>query len=211
MESRRSSLQQLSDEELIRQLRQETDARADECREILFQRLYPKVGSWCLRWTGEREEARDLAQEVILRIHERLHTFQGRSRFTTWSYSVMRSVALNRAKAATRRPQLAEDEESLPEFPAPEVGIEEQAQVNQLLRRLRRAMASDLEPTEAQVLYLHHVQGMTLPAITDLLGLENKSGAKAFVVSGKRKLHRRFRHWLGGDNTGLDRLMGEST
>jgi hypothetical protein len=57
-------------------------------------------------------------------------------------------------------------------------------------------MRRDLEPLEARVLYLHYVDGMTLPAITELLALPNLSGAKAFVVSGRRKLERRFGAWL---------------
>jgi hypothetical protein len=40
---------------------------------------------------------------------------------------------------------------------------------------------------------LHHVDGVTLPAVTKLLALNNRSGAKAFVVSGMRKLRRYFK------------------
>jgi DNA-directed RNA polymerase specialized sigma24 family protein len=56
---------------------------------------------------------------------------------------------------------------------------------------LRSAMA-ELEPLEAKVLYLHFAEGLTLPRITDLLRLENRSGAKAYIVSAMRKLRRRF-------------------
>jgi len=57
-------------------------------------------------------------------------------------------------------------------------------------------MANYLEPLEARVLYLHYVDGMSLPALTEMLWLDNKSGAKAYVVSGGRKLKRRFGRWL---------------
>jgi hypothetical protein len=57
-------------------------------------------------------------------------------------------------------------------------------------------MERDLEPLEAKVLYLHFVDGLTLPAITELLDLQNKSGAKAYIVNGKRKLERKFGRWL---------------
>ena len=78
----------------------------------------------------------------------------------------------------------------------PSRGAEEIAVQKQISRQFRQAMARDLEPLEAKILYLHHVDGMTLPAITELLGLENKSGAKAYIVSGKRKLKRKFGRWL---------------
>jgi DNA-directed RNA polymerase specialized sigma subunit len=59
-----------------------------------------------------------------------------------------------------------------------------------LLQHLKAAMQTDLEPLEGQVLYLHYALGMTLPAITRLLELSNASGAKAFIVNGKRKLRK---------------------
>ena len=40
------------------------------------------------------------------------------------------------------------------------------------------------EPLEARVVYLHHVDGLSLPAITALLDLHNKSGAKAYLEHG---------------------------
>ena len=53
-------------------------------------------------------------------------------------------------------------------------------------------MIGDLDPLEAQVVYLHYVDGLSLPAITELLDCRNKSGAKAYLVGGMRKLRRRF-------------------
>ena len=44
----------------------------------------------------------------------------------------------------------------------------------------------------AQVVYLHYVDGLSLPANTEMLDCRNKSGAKAYLVGGMRKLRRRF-------------------
>jgi DNA-directed RNA polymerase specialized sigma24 family protein len=76
------------------------------------------------------------------------------------------------------------------------------AEKSQIQAALREAMARDLEPLEAKVLYLHYVDGMPLAPITDLLRLENKSGAKAYIVSGRRKLERRFGRWLARQSAG---------
>ena len=88
------------------------------------------------------------------------------------------------------------DHEAMREPEDPRRSADDLAEQKQIAQKFRVAMARDLEPLEAKVLYLHHVDGMTLPAITDLLRLENKSGAKAFIVSGKRKLERQFGKWL---------------
>ena len=188
-------LERLSDEELIERVRR-VPAEADPCLALLYRRYYPKVAAWCLRIGGDRQEAADLAQEVFLRVHERLDGFRGDSRFSTWLYTVTRSVVINRGVAARRRQADPLDEEGAPEPVEPAPGADEMVEKEQILRELRSAMERDLEPLEAKVLYLHYVDGLTLPAITDLLELDNKSGAKAYIVSGGRKLKRRFGRWL---------------
>jgi RNA polymerase sigma-70 factor (ECF subfamily) len=160
------------------------------------------VAGWCLRVSGDREEAADVAQEVFLRVHERLVSFRGDSRFSTWLYTVTRSVAINRGVAARRRRTEALDEEGMPELVEPSPGAEEMAEKGEILAAFRAAMERDLEPLEAKVLYLHFVDGVQLAAITEMLGLQNKSGAKAYIVSGGRKLKRRFGPWLARQSAG---------
>jgi RNA polymerase sigma factor (sigma-70 family) len=197
----RMDLERLSDEELIDRTRRQP-ASADDCLALLYRRYYSKVGAWCLRISGDRQGAADLAQEVFLRVHEKLDSFRGDSRFSTWLYTVTRSVAINRGVAAKRRQADPLDEEGMPEPVEPSPGADEVVEKDQILRELRSAMERDLEPLEAKVLYLHYVDGLTLPAITDLLKLDNKSGAKAYVVSGGRKLKRRFGRWLARQSAG---------
>jgi RNA polymerase sigma-70 factor, ECF subfamily len=55
---------------------------------------------------------------------------------------------------------------------------------------LRQLMQEALDETEAKVMTLHYVDELPLDSITRLLGLENPSGAKAYVVSARRKLQR---------------------
>lgn len=193
-------LESLSDEELIARIRQEPTA-ANPYYDTLYGRYYRKVSYWCLRVCGDRERATDLAQEVFLRVHERLDSFKLESRFSTWLYTVTRRVAINRGKSERLRATAPLDADHMPEPVDPKPGAAELTERKQIALELRRAMQSDLEPLEAKVLYLHFADGMTLPAITELLGLTNKSGAKAYIVSGKRKLQRRFGRWLERQNS----------
>ncbi len=193
-------LDDLSDEQLIARSREAGDgaAGATEALDALFCRYHAKVAGWCLRFCGNREEAADLAQEVFLRVHERLGSFRGESRFSTWLYTVARRVAINRGEAARRR--RAEGLDDLPTEPVdPQPDAETTTGREQVLAAFREAMRDDLEPLEAKVLYLHYVEGMTLPAITELLALDNRSGAKAYIVGGRRKLERRFGQWLASE------------
>lgn len=195
-------LDRLDDEELIARARRAAPGGGDAFLTVLYRRYQPKVAAWCLRICNDREEAADVAQEVFLRVHERLGSFRGDSRFSTWLYTVTRSVAINRGVAARRRQTEALDDESIPEPVEPSPGAEKELEQKEIVAAFRAAMERDLEPLEAKVLYLHFVDGMPLAAITDLLKLDNKSGAKACIVSGGRKLKRRFGKWLARQSAG---------
>ncbi len=180
-----------SDEELIARARREPGL-ADPCFAELYRRYHPKVAAWCLRIAGDREEAADVAQDVFLRIHSRLDSFRGDSRFSTWLYQVTRSVALNRAEYQARRRAKSLDDEDAPEVIDELPAISDDLEVAEIHARLRAAVTDDLEPLESRVLILHYVHGLTLARIGEQLKLTNKSGAKAYIVSALRKLKRGF-------------------
>ena len=113
-----------------------------------------------------------------------------------------RSVAINRGVAARRRETDALDDEGMPEPVEPSPGPDEMVEKGQILAAFRAAMERDLEPLEARVLYLHYVDGVPLAGITEMLKLQNKSGSKALIVSGGRKLKRRFGRWLARQSAG---------
>jgi DNA-directed RNA polymerase specialized sigma24 family protein len=47
----------------------------------LFARHYERMARWCYRFTGDRESAAYLAQNVFLKAHRNLDTFRGISQF----------------------------------------------------------------------------------------------------------------------------------
>jgi RNA polymerase sigma-70 factor, ECF subfamily len=155
--------------------------------ERLFASYYERVARWCLRFTGDRESALDLAQEVFLKAHRNLDSYRGDSQFGTWLYSIVRNEAINRARKATLE---TESEEALAAVPSLEPDPEELATRESRSRRVHRLLFDTLDETERTVFTLHYGEDLPLDAITRMLRLENASGAKAFIVSAKRKLAR---------------------
>jgi len=176
---------ELSDEELLTVSRKESGSERDAAVNELFSRHYERVARWCLRFTGDRDSAADLAQDVFLKAHRHLGSFQGTSRFSTWLYAIVRNESLNRLHASS---PVMEDEEVLADVAALEAGPEELAERRHRGNRLREFLLTTLDQTERAVFTLHFGDEMPLDAITRLLGLDNNSGAKAYIVSAKRKL-----------------------
>jgi RNA polymerase sigma-70 factor (ECF subfamily) len=145
------------------------------------------MARWCYRFTGDRESAADLAQDVFLKAHRHLDSFQGASLFGTWLYSIARNESINRIK---RKPPPTDGEEALIDLPDLEPGPEDIAAYKSRSRHLHEFLSTTLDETERTVFTLHYGDDMPFDAITRLLRLDNASGAKAYIVSAKRKLAR---------------------
>lgn len=187
-------MQQLSDEELITQSRGSGLAAAsDPYLNELFSRHQRRVSLWCLRYAGNREDAADLAQEILARVWRNLDSYQGNSKFTTWLYMVCRNHCLNHVKAKSHEPDVMKEIVDIADTRG--ANTEEGLAREEHVRLARRWINDALDETERKVVRLHFGDGMAVDAITRLLGLKNPSGAKAHLVSARRKLQESARRW----------------
>lgn len=194
--------EQLTDEELAAQYQASSGtAQAERWVNELFRRHYARVARWCFRFTGNRDSAADLAQEVFVRAYRNLHSFEGASKFSTWLYTVTRNHCLNAVKS--RNESQWEELDAViahmadTAFESNPYGIAERASE---VARVRAILNQALDETEKQVFVLHFADEMPLDAITRLLRLRNTSGAKAYIVSAKRKLQRSVARWKTREN-----------
>lgn len=176
----------LSDEELIDRYRKASPDARPALANDLFARYYERVARWCHRSTGDHESAADLTQDVFLQAHRHLDAFQGTARFGTWLYTIVRNESINRMKRSP--PPSTAREEALLDLPDLEPGPEDIAAVKSRSRRVHEFLRVTLDEPERTVFTLHYGDDMPLDAITRLLRLENTSGAKAYIVSAKRKI-----------------------
>lgn len=180
----------LSDEDLVIRFQcarteNEANAHADE----LFSRYKRKVAAWCYRYAGDRETALDLAQDVFLKAYQNLKGFRSDSKFSTWLFSIMRNNCLNHVRQRLGEP-LDASEPILVLEPVDGRSWDTSAAMEReaSLRAMRALIRETLDETEQQVMVMHYSDELPLEAVTRVLGLTNASGAKAFIVSAKRKL-----------------------
>lgn len=182
-------MNQISDEELIARSRAALDQHErNAVIEELFHRHYQRVALWCVRWTGDGQKAQDLAQEIFLKVHRNLDSFHGDSKFTTWLYTVSRNHCINSDMASRSRECVELDEVLSSTLRSREPNPEEQFVFERKLATAKELIDRHLDETERQVLLLHYVEGLSLRMVSRLLKLTNTSGAKAYIVSGHRKL-----------------------
>ena len=54
----------------------------------LYSRYYSLAYRKCASFSKNDDQAKDLTQEVMIRVMEKIHLFKGQSKFSTWLYSV---------------------------------------------------------------------------------------------------------------------------
>lgn len=185
-----------SDEELIARYR--LTPGSDQARlflDELFRRHQTRVVAWCYRLTGDRTAAVDLAQDIFMKAYASLDTFRSDSKFTTWLYVIARNNWRDVLRAKAVRPREAPEElmvDAEPSMANDAIAALDATDARTIVRQL---MDDVLDETERRVMTLHYGHDMRLDAITAALGLTNTSGAKAYIVSAKRKLQAAVKRW----------------
>ena len=67
----------------------------------VYNEFHPKILRYLERLTGDREEAKDLVQEVFMKVDQGLSRFEGRSTLSTWIYRIATNVSHNRFRSAS--------------------------------------------------------------------------------------------------------------
>ncbi|HEX5432443.1 MAG TPA: sigma-70 family RNA polymerase sigma factor [Bryobacteraceae bacterium] len=180
---------EMTDEELIKACREGWGPSRDEAVEELFQRHHARIGRWCYRFMRDRESALDLSQEIFLRAYRNLDSYRGECRFSTWLYVIARNLCMSALQKRASEPVWSAKAITF-DLPDPSaMDVHRDVEVRQSRRKRWQFIMETLDQTEAKVMMLHYGQELSLNTVSRMLGLTNKSGAKAYIVSAKRKLN----------------------
>ena len=134
-----------------------------------------------LRLLGDRAEAEDVAQEVMLRAWRGITRFRGQSSFFTWLYRIAVNEANRVLEKRARQPGgvlIGARELDLPASPAQDPS--RQAENSELRRALGQALAG-LPPPLRTAIVLRDVEGLSTQEAAEIAGV----GQAAF----KSRLH----------------------
>ena len=110
----------------------------------LVLRYEERVFRVLARFTRDRMETEDLAQEVFLKVFRKLDTFQQDSAFYTWVYRIAVNTATDQlSRRKRRRLHLVSDDSMLDHGPSGETGASAEAplleeEMRQVTRQVRR-------------------------------------------------------------------------
>lgn len=158
----------------------------------LLRQCHHQIYRWALTHTGDLDDADDVTQETLVRLHTKLAQYRAESRFTTWLYQVTRSAALEihrgRRRRALGRARLrlhggggADDprEDRLERLHASDVA------------QLVRTLFEDLPERQREVFDLVDLQGHSPREVSAMLGLEPPT-VRVHLLRARRAIRERI-------------------
>jgi RNA polymerase sigma-70 factor (ECF subfamily) len=139
--------------------------------EVLVRTYQARICSIAYGYTGDPDEARDLAQEIFVRVYRKLDTCRDPDRLVPWLIRIARNVCLDHLRRRKVRPPAqdipAEDLVSLAD-PGPRP---DQQWLNDRRKRLVIAALQKLSKINREIILLKDMQGLPLAEIADQLDL----------------------------------------
>ena len=151
----------------------EFEAIARQYSGMLFRHIH--------RMVGNREDAQDILQDVLLLIFRKLHTFRGDASMKTWVFRIASNRAIDFIRQSRRRPTEALDER-LSTKESPLAFTQRHVEIDALTHALNR-----LPVEQRQVVLMKEINGLTFREISEILQIPVNT-AKTRMYTSLRKL-----------------------
>ncbi|GAB3795058.1 RNA polymerase sigma factor [Spirosoma humi] len=147
-----------------------------------------------LRVMRNAEDAEDAAQEGFVKAYQQLHRFEGKSKFSTWLYTIVYRVAITkleqqRVATVPIREEIAEVYE--PQYQSPQLehlqASEQQAYIKEAIGRL--------PATEGLVITLYYLDEKSIREIEEITGL-SEANIKVKLFRARKVLEEQLRFLL---------------
>ena len=158
---------------------------------FLVDRYKKMVFSICLRVLPNSEDAEDAAQESFLKAYRQLNTFEGKSKFSTWLYTITYRICVSRLKENSLETIVINNEliENLSASTEPQPfdslnAIETAQFVKEAIKKLPRI--------DALIITLYYLEENSIREIVEITGL-SESNVKTKLFRARKELEQFLR------------------
>ena len=119
-------------------------------------------------------EAEDLAQDVFIKVFEKIGTFKGDSKFSTWLYRIATTTALDHLRSKKRKKRFGflqslsgtsgEEKEQIPDFNHPGVSLDNKERAAVLFKAIE-----ELPENQKTAYTLHKLEGLSYREVSEVL------------------------------------------
>jgi len=176
----RKDYRKLSDEELISLI-------MDEGKTELFNHLYDryadKVYRKCISFVKDKDIAKDMVQDVLLKVFTQLNKFKGKSRFSTWLYAITYNYCVEYYRKNNRYTNVDIDEG--PDFPDQNDDNESEL-LSERVDRLKRAM-DRIAPEDKVILLMKYQDEGSIKELMEHLDI-SESAVKMRLARARKRV-----------------------
>jgi RNA polymerase sigma-70 factor, ECF subfamily len=172
----------------------------DSAFEILVNRHQTSVLNLIYRFVGDRTQAKDLAQEVFIKVWKAAKTYRPEAKFTTWIYRITTNVCFNELKSARRRRWFQfhrsneDNEGSIEEtFSDGSPTAEDLLLEKERSRQISDALQS-LPDNQRMALVLKRYDDLSYQEISEIIGC-SLSAVDSLLVRAKRTLQEKLKNY----------------
>lgn len=166
-----------------------------------YRQEHPAVWRLALGFLARAELAEDLAQEAMLRLHDRLDRWDPERPYAQWRNTVVLNLCRDRLRreGARDRAEAAAAEAQLPAvMPDPSSAVEQDE-----LRDLLRLALEQLSAREREAFVLRELEGEASRDVAAVMGIEEGSLRSLLTLARRRMrdfLGRRAPEFVGGEH-----------
>lgn len=164
-----------------------------EALRALFDATKDRVYSIAVWFAADEAAAKDVTQEVFLKLFSSIGRFRGESAFGTWLYRLVVNVCMDERRRQRRLVPLGREEET--SQPAG-VGPQERHLASRQRREAVRAALAQLSPKLRLPIVLRYLEELSYEEIARVLGC-GKGTVASRLSRGHRELARRLDAWRG--------------
>lgn len=159
-----------SDEQLVLQFL----AGDEKAFEVLVEKYLKPLYNFIFRLVRDKEAANDIIQDVFVKVWKNLSSYESQKKFSTWIFAVAKNAAFDFLKKKKAIPFSAfenADKGNILEYIEDETILHS----HELLQKMdnkkeAEEMLASLPVQTRTILLLHHVHGLTLVEIAEIMG-----------------------------------------
>lgn len=157
--------------------------QASKCFTVLYERYAGKIYSKCISMLKDEALAQDATQEVFTKIFLNLAKFSGKSKFSTWVYSITYNYCIDYIRRTKKKKDTLTDEIEKVADVAEEIPDTEllEMEVEQLKKVLEELPAGD-----TAILMMKYQDGMSIKEIGEVID-KTESAVKMRIKRAKEK------------------------
>jgi RNA polymerase sigma-70 factor (ECF subfamily) len=167
----------------------------DYAFEILVQRHQASVLNLIYRFIGDRTMAKDLAQEVFVRVWQAAKSYKPKAKFSTWIYRIAVNLCLNELKSVKRRSLIPLGTEERPDSENPIPADVSQSPEDLLLAKERSRQIAEalhsLAENQRMALILKRYDNLPYDEIGRVMGC-SVSAVESLLVRAKKNLQEKL-------------------